>query len=73
MKVFPLSQVLTELAEVQEGPVEPNRTGRRQCTDTDSAMSVQPPQSITTGRQVSQLHLSTQVKHCQASAEQTGQ
>lgn len=49
----------TELAEVEGGPVESKRTGWRQCTNTDSAMNVQPPQSIATGRQMSEFHLST--------------
>lgn len=56
-------QVHTELAQVQGGPVETSRTGRRQRANTDSTISVQTPQRITTSRQVSQLHLSTQVEH----------
>lgn len=52
--------VPTQLAEVQGGPVKASRAGGRQWSDTDSAMKVQTPQSITTGRQVGQLHLATQ-------------
>lgn len=54
------TQVRTKLAEVQGGPVKSKGTGRRQRPNTDSAVRIQTPQSITTGSQLSQLHLSTQ-------------
>lgn len=37
------TQVRTQLAEVQGGPVKSRGTGRRQRPNTDSAMSVQTP------------------------------
>lgn len=64
------TQVRTKLAEVQGGPVKSKGTGRRQRPDTDPAVSIQSPQSITTGSQMSQLHLSTQ--KAQKRAEPTG-
>lgn len=54
------TQVRTKLAEVQGGPVESRGTGRRQRPNADSAVRIQSPQSITTGSQMGQLHLSTQ-------------
>lgn len=54
------TQVRTKLAEVQGGPVKSKGTGRRQRPNTDSAVRIQTPQSITTGSQLSQLHLNTQ-------------
>lgn len=56
----PCDPVPTQLAEVQGGPVEASGAGRRQRSDTDSALEVQTPQSVPTRRQVSQLHLATQ-------------
>lgn len=53
----------TKLAKVQGGPVQTSGTGWRQRANADSAVNVQTPQSILTGRQVSQLHLSTDAEH----------
>lgn len=54
------TQVRTKLVEVQGGPVESRGTGRRQRPNADSAVRIQSPQSIATGSQMGQLHLSTQ-------------
>lgn len=40
--------------------MEASGAGWRQRSDTDSAVKVQTPQSITTRREVGQLHLETQ-------------
>lgn len=61
------TQALTKLVEVQGGPVKSKGTGRRQRPNTNSAVSIQSPQSIAAGSQLSQLHLSTQKQKAECS------
>lgn len=50
----------TQLAEVQEGPVQTDGAGRGQGPNAHLAMDVKPPQGIMAGGQVGHLHLSPQ-------------